>query len=360
MQEPLKDHSATDNTNIPSSVRLELNDIMTSAQLPQQVPMSAHHSIHNHQSEHWMDILRFPVSIVPSILVLLIFFSVWATLVCVFALVPSVNFLSVLPPYNPEYTTVVGVVLSLLLATTPGQEAAQQSALKLLTGFAMAVKHRLREEYHPVYPDLAPHIDHMPHILSDTESRHVLPPITKNIPLDILSHIQAYLQSRNQTAPPICNAINALVEQFTQLERIANTPLPAAYAITLRQVLLLYLIAIPFQLVPALQWFTIPVTFIAAFVMLGVFEISAKIENPFGYYLHDLPVDSYCHDIQRMLEHTAAFERVSESDLKWGKTFGIHESNVHVHHGGIENSSVHLDKKDDATIKTRRTLFSRV
>ncbi|KAI9328065.1 Bestrophin, RFP-TM, chloride channel-domain-containing protein [Obelidium mucronatum] len=378
---------------------------MTTAALPEQVPVSARHSINNHHSEHWIDVLRIQVSIIPSIFYLLVVVSLWSALVCIFTLVPAVNFLNGLPPYNAGYTTVVGVVLSLLLGfrlntaydrfwegrkiwssihfhtfnlarlirvtvktSTELEEETQQSAIKLLSGFSHAVKHRLREEYHAVYPDLVPHIDHMPKVIrkspsmltASSKSSHNHPPITKNIPLDILTHIQAYLNSHGQTAPPLCNTISALVEQFTQLERIESTPLPAAYSITLRQVMFLYLIAIPFQLVPVLKWFAIPVTFFAAFVMMGVFEISVKIENPFGYYLHDLPVDSYCTAIQRSLEHAGRFERTGvDRDLKWGNTYGIHESNFRVDHGGVANSVAHIEKKEFANRK-RRAFFSRM
>ncbi|KAJ3008640.1 UNVERIFIED_CONTAM: hypothetical protein HDU68_003007 [Siphonaria sp. JEL0065] len=367
-----------------------------------------HHRIRNHQIEHWEDLFRLQISIIPSIWKLVLAVTLWATLVCVFALVEGVDVLKALPGYNAGYTAVVGVVLSLLLGfrvnasydrwwegrklwssihfnafnlgrlirvtvktSTPEEESAQLHALKLLTGFPVAVKHRLRKEYHKDFTDLSIHISHifdhgLPHSIS---SPITIPHHTRNIPLDILTHMQIYLQSHGQSAPPLCNTISALSELWTQLERIATTPVPAGYEITLLQVMFLYFLAIPFQLVPLLAWGTIPVVMFGAFVMLGIFEISFKIENPFGHFMHDLPVDSYCEEIMEHLETVKAYERAGgvgpavvdskESRvglLQWGEVYGLHEMNVHVHHGGVQNSAVHLDK---SSVKRRKGLFAK-
>lgn len=48
----------------------------------------------------------------------------------------------------------------------------------------------------------------------------------------------------------------------------------------------------PFQVVGPMNWFTIPGTAFASFLLLGFLEIGQEIENPFNYDLNDLGTPS--------------------------------------------------------------------
>jgi putative membrane protein len=56
-------------------------------------------------------------------------------------------------------------------------------------------------------------------------------------------------------------------------------------------------LALPFQLLPMLNWITIPATLVAATIILGLASIGREIENPFGNDVNDLPLDTYCREL---------------------------------------------------------------
>lgn len=96
-------------------------------------------------------------------------------------------------------------------------------------------------------------------------------------------------------------SIQNMVDQLTNLERVANTPIPIScecfncsslYLISshiynidgihLKQCVSLYLFALPFTLVRDLSWSMIPVVTVVAFTLMGIEGIANEIEMPFG------------------------------------------------------------------------------
>ena len=96
--------------------------------------------------------------------------------------------------------------------------------------------------------------------------------------------------------------VNDLLGSLTTCERILSTPIPLAYAIYLKRLLLIYCISLPFQVVSTLHWWTTPIVIILTFVLLGVEEIGTEIENPFGEDANDLPLDAMCMTISTNIE----------------------------------------------------------
>lgn len=80
-------------------------------------------------------------------------------------------------------------------------------------------------------------------------------------------------------------------------ERVLSTPMPEAYSIATAQITWIYIMALPFQLLPALGWISIPGTIAAAYIILGIAAIGQEIENPFGNDVNDLPLDHYCQEL---------------------------------------------------------------
>ena len=78
------------------------------------------------------------------------------------------------------------------------------------------------------------------------------------------------------------------MECLTGFERILRTPIPLAYSVHLHHAVWLYLLALPYQLVGQLDWWTIAVVGFASFALLGILGIGWEIENPFGYDDNDL------------------------------------------------------------------------
>ncbi|KAJ7844674.1 Bestrophin, RFP-TM, chloride channel-domain-containing protein [Mycena leptocephala] len=134
-----------------------------------------------------------------------------------------------------------------------------------------------------------------------------------NVPLEITVYLSAYLAHllRNGWLMPamatgLMNNIASLQDTMTNLHRIGSTPLPFAYQAHLRMSLWLYLFFLPFQVVGAFGYLTIPGTAFSAFLLLGFLEIGQEIENPFGYDENDLDLDGFCLGIQRELHEITA------------------------------------------------------
>ncbi|NJK64563.1 MAG: hypothetical protein HC921_19395 [Synechococcaceae cyanobacterium SM2_3_1] len=130
-----------------------------------------------------------------------------------------------------------------------------------------------------------------------------------NPPLEVALWIGDYLQSQYHrglvntyqlTAMHVL--LNGMVDTLGACERILKTPIPPAYAIHLKQMLLMYCLALPFQMVETLSWLTGPIVGIFSFTLLGIEEIGIEIENPFGFDANDLPLDAICLTMLRNIE----------------------------------------------------------
>ena len=92
--------------------------------------------------------------------------------------------------------------------------------------------------------------------------------------------------------------LSSLVDQLTICERIQKTPIPFSHSTFIKIFAVIYIGMLPFGLVNAFGWLTIPAVVIMSFAMFGVEIISEEIENPFGTDANDLPT-SHMADIIR-------------------------------------------------------------
>lgn len=79
-------------------------------------------------------------------------------------------------------------------------------------------------------------------------------------------------------------------------ERIRNTPLSESYRIYVRLCMIIYLVSLPWGLVEQLKAWTIPVTMMTSYFMLGLEMIARAVEDPFGTEADDLPLDDLSHN----------------------------------------------------------------
>jgi putative membrane protein len=128
-------------------------------------------------------------------------------------------------------------------------------------------------------------------------------------PLEIAFWIGDYLQQqydRGKVNSYQLNAMNMLLNGMVDClggcERILKTPMPMAYAIHLKQLLLLYCLSLPFQMVGQLGWWTGPVVALISFTLFGIEEIGIEIENPFGRDSNDLPLGTICRTMLRNID----------------------------------------------------------
>ncbi|MEO0376670.1 MAG: bestrophin family ion channel [Cyanobacteria bacterium P01_A01_bin.17] len=184
-----------------------------------------------------------------------------------------------------------------------GNDQEKQAVIRLLSAFAIATKLHLRDE--DINDELKEQVT--PAQLQQLET-------AKHRPLIIVFWIRSYLQQQmkedNIVEAQVASAnamLNSLVEGISGCERIVTTPIPVAYRIFLKRLILIYCIGLPFRVVPEIAWWSIPVMAIVSFLLLGVEEVGRELENPFGYGANDLPLDTICGAIVNTVESTLAF-----------------------------------------------------
>jgi ion channel-forming bestrophin family protein len=172
------------------------------------------------------------------------------------------------------------------------------AALRLLGAFAIATKLHLRQQ--PVNSELQP-------LLS--ESQYLQLQEVKNAPLKIAFWIGEYLkqqQLQNRLSMdeflPMNTLLDSMVEALMGCERILKTPMPLAYAIYLKRLLLIYCLVLPLQLVHDLSWWTALIVGLISFILFGIEEIGDQIEDPFGKDANDLPISEICTTLIQNLE----------------------------------------------------------
>jgi putative membrane protein len=204
----------------------------------------------------------------------------------------------------------------------------KRTALNFLLGFAVAVKHYLRQETGCKYQDLEPLISNIRSTLPTfqpmdeeeedfTRARKVewysslfrrkktgearVVPTDYNLPLDITLYLSSYFNAqfeKKRIDPPILTQLltnlNGLCECLTQFERILTSPIPLAYSIHLSQSVWIYCLSLPLFLVGPTGWTTIIVVFFVSLILFGLERIGTEIENPFGYDPNDLDLDDFC------------------------------------------------------------------
>lgn len=150
---------------------------------------------------------------------------------------------------------------------------------------------------------------------------------TVNMPLQVVKWISDYIYKlyAHQHIDSIQleahnKLLDQLVECLSRCERILSAPMPRAYSIHLKHLLILYCLALPFQLVEDLNWWTIPTVGVIAFALFGIEAIGLEIEDPFGYDANDIPLEKLANKVENDIEvliesHEPMKSRVSQSIL---------------------------------------------
>ncbi|ERT03898.1 bestrophin, RFP-TM, chloride channel family protein [Lyngbya aestuarii BL J] len=109
-------------------------------------------------------------------------------------------------------------------------------------------------------------------------------------------------------------SMDRILEAMIACDRIASTPLPKAYSIHLKHLLLIYCLSVPFTFVEELNWLTVPAVGVITFSLLGIEEIGLEIENPFGNDPNDLPLEKFCYILQSDIAELIEYESQSSFD----------------------------------------------
>ncbi|KAL0481438.1 hypothetical protein AKO1_012577 [Acrasis kona] len=165
---------------------------------------------------------------------------------------------------------------------------------ELLVAFIYALKAKLRGE----------EVNQAEHLLSTEETDFIHG--SRNSSGSILILISDWINENCPVSNSNPGKIGRLDTFITDLSssdsgllRIITCPIPFSYIAHIHQVLLLYLITLPFCVLDDMYWFSIAITFLISFALLGIEEAGKEIEDPFGTDRNDLPLDKICLDTTR-------------------------------------------------------------
>ncbi|KAB8331658.1 hypothetical protein SD80_024610 [Scytonema tolypothrichoides VB-61278] len=195
---------------------------------------------------------------------------------------------------------------------SPNDKVQKEAILRLLVAFAVAMKLHLRAEC----------LDKQVESLM-SEIQYFKLQETHHPPLQIAFWIRDYLQhqhDRNCLNIYQLTALHKLVDNLVDIlggcERILKTPLPIIYSIKLRQLLLIFCLLLPLEIVSNLIWWTGVITAFVSFTLLSIEEIGSQMEEPFGHDPSDLPLDAICNTMERNVEELIMLAPSSEFDWR--------------------------------------------
>jgi ion channel-forming bestrophin family protein len=188
--------------------------------------------------------------------------------------------------------------------TEPHHRQEKEQMLKLLVAFAVTTKLHLRSQ---------PASDRLAELVSKLQFEKLQ--TANNPPLEVIFWISDYLQAKHEQLQislfqmnELQGLLNNLIDMLGACERILRTPMPLAYAIHLKQLLVLFCLLLPFQVVDELKWWTAPAVAVVSFTLFGIEAIGVEIENPFGTDPNDLPLDKICDTIEQNIDDLISME----------------------------------------------------
>ena len=183
---------------------------------------------------------------------------------------------------------------------TPADRQSKKEILWMLLAFMVTTKLHLRNE--PI-----DHGGQLKELLS--EEKYLKLHSADSPPLEIAFWIGDFLQEKHEKGyidsyrlGYMFKSVDVLVEVFSGCERILRTPIPLAYSIHLKQMLMLYCLTLPFQVINDALWWTPLIVSLISFAVFGIEEIGIEIENPFGYDTNDLPLNTFCQNMKKDMD----------------------------------------------------------
>ena len=166
----------------------------------------------------------------------------------------------------------------------------RRRARQLLIDFPLALKLHLREE---------------PAALNVLTESHVQGTWT-HAPLGISAELYSLLGQWKRNGQIDGDEMRAIDVEAGRLmdicggcERIQRTRIIRSYRVFARQCVIFFLLTLPWGIVQDFGWWTVPLTTLTAYFMLGMEIVAEHVEEPFGYDDDDLDLDSLCRTISQ-------------------------------------------------------------
>jgi len=93
--------------------------------------------------------------------------------------------------------------------------------------------------------------------------------------------------------------LRAFMDICGACERIKSSPTPRSYTDLIWLLFGLYLLGLPWMLVPVIEQWAIPATVVGTFFAISLELLAEEVEEPFGCEVTDLPLDELCQKIER-------------------------------------------------------------
>ena len=126
-----------------------------------------------------------------------------------------------------------------------------------------------------------------------------------HLPASIVQQIYIWIAERKRIGRldgDELRVIDAELAKFMDVcgacERIARTPIVRSYRVFSRQCILLFLLTLPWGIIADFGWWTIPLTTISAYFMIGMEVVAEHVEEPFGTDEDDLDLEGICNTIE--------------------------------------------------------------
>jgi putative membrane protein len=184
-----------------------------------------------------------------------------------------------------------------IAVSLPDQHPARDRFRKLISNFAFALKEHLRGGFREDQ-------------LEDDENLRLSElHLTAHVPNRIAKQIYAELESLNREGLISTEKMLFMNEELRTLtnvaggcERIKKTPIPYSYSTFIKRMIFLYVVTLPFGLIPELKWATIPLVLFVFYAFASLELIAEEIEDPFGTENNDLPTDDMAATIRKNLK----------------------------------------------------------
>lgn len=172
-----------------------------------------------------------------------------------------------------------------------------QALAGLVSGYVVALKRSLQG-----HRDLEGADIYLPeHIRVDDLLAHF-----GNLPTAVAAEISAWIAQLARSEKIDGWMVRQMEEQLSKLvdsqggcEKIQKTPLPFAYVVMVKQLIVAYLLTLPIVLCERCGWWSPMLMSVVALGLFGMEEASVEIEDPFGTDDNCLDMNTFCLTIAR-------------------------------------------------------------
>lgn len=147
----------------------------------------------------------------------------------------------------------------------------------------------------------------MEHLRLPTQaSDHSAPAADMHHPMYLVQQLYGWIHQKRQVGQIDGDELRIIDWELAELldicgscERIARTPFVRSYRIFARQCVMLFLLSFPWGVAADFRWWTIPLTMIISYFMIGMEIVAEHVEEPFGQDEDDLDLEGLCETIEK-------------------------------------------------------------